>query len=72
MNRDARTTSRGYRMKWLLPVLSVFAGGLVHSLLPPGAFGAHDVAGRAAVTGGTTAAVALVIFAISGRWNRSS
>jgi len=71
MNHDARTTSRRYRMERLLPGLGFFAGGLVYSLLPRGAFGAHDVAARAAITGGTAAAVALVIFAISRRWKAS-
>jgi uncharacterized membrane protein len=72
MNPDARTTNRGYRTNRLLPALSVFAGGLVYSLLQRRAFGAHDVAVRSAVTGATTAVVALVIFTISRHWNRSA
>jgi hypothetical protein len=34
-----------------LPVLGVFAGGLVYAVLPAGVFGTYDVASRAAVTG---------------------
>jgi membrane associated rhomboid family serine protease len=40
-----------------VPVLGVFAAGLVYTVLPHGAFGPHDVAARAAIVG-TVAAVA--------------
>jgi len=45
----------------LVPVLPLFAAFFVHSLLPSGAFGAHDVAMRALVTAATAAVVAMLI-----------
>jgi hypothetical protein len=58
------------RQHWsrkLLPVLGVFAGGLVNALLPTGAFGAHDLAARAAITGAVSGATAVLIFVLINR-----
>jgi hypothetical protein len=48
-----------------LPVLAVFAGGLVYAALPQGAFGAYDVAIRAGVSGITAGTTSLLILALS-------
>ena len=51
-----------HRSRWrLLPVLGVFAGGLVYALLPTGAFGAHNLAARAAITGAVAGVTAVLI-----------
>ena len=47
-----------------LPALGVLAGGLVHSLLPVGAFGRHDRLLRVVIVGlvaGTTAALIFIL-----------
>lgn len=49
----------------VLPVLGVFAGGMVHSCLPRGHFGTYDMFVRAAITGtvaGITALALLMAF----------
>ena len=48
-----------------LPALGIFAGGLVHSLLPVGAFGVHDRAVRAAIVGIVSGATAALIFVLT-------
>ena len=58
------------RQHWsgkLLPVLGVFAGGLANALLPTGAFGAHDFATRAAITGAVAGVTAVFIFMLINR-----
>jgi hypothetical protein len=50
-----------------VPLLGVFAAGLVYALLPTGAFGAHDIAVRAAVTGAVAAFAAALIFRLMSR-----
>jgi hypothetical protein len=52
---------RQHRRRSLLPALGVFAGGLAHALLPTGAFGAHDVAVRAAITAAVAGVTAMLI-----------
>jgi hypothetical protein len=54
----------------VLLVLGVLAGGLVYAVLPRGAFGAYDVASRAAVTGAAAGATCLLVLALSKRWSR--
>lgn len=54
-----------------LPVLSIFAGGLVYTVLPHDAFGAYDVASRAAVTGAVASVTCLLVLTLSKRWRRS-
>ena len=54
-----------------LPVLSIFAGGLVYTVLPHDAFGAYDVASRAAVTGAVAGVTCLLVLTLSKRWRRS-
>jgi hypothetical protein len=51
-----------------LPVLSIFAGGLVYTTLPHGAFGAYDIASRAAITGAVAAVTCLLIVTLTKRW----
>ncbi len=48
-----------------LPALGIFAGGLVHSLLPAGAFGKHDRALRAVIVGLVSGAAAALIFVLT-------
>ena len=48
-----------------LPALGIFAGGLVHSLLPVGAFGKHDRAVRAAIVGMVSGATAVLILILT-------
>ena len=60
----------GVRSRFL-PVLSIFAGGFVHSVLPSGAFGAYDVAIRAAVTGAVAGSTYLLSLKLSKRWGPS-
>ena len=55
----------------LLPALGVLAGGLAYTVLPRGAFGASDVASRAAVTGVIAGAASLLILGLSKRWSRA-
>jgi hypothetical protein len=50
-----------------LPVLGVFAGGLAYAVLPQGAFGAYDVASRAAVSGIMAGTSSLLLLALSRR-----
>jgi hypothetical protein len=49
----------------VLPALGIFAGGLVHSLLPAGAFGKHDRVVRAAIVGIVSGATATLIFVLT-------
>jgi hypothetical protein len=54
-----------------LPVLGIFAAGIVYSVIPHGAFGSYDVAGRAAITGAATGVTSLLVLTLSKRWDRS-
>jgi hypothetical protein len=51
--------------KQALPALGIFAGGLVHSLLPVGAFGAYDRVVRAVIGATVSAATAMLIFVLA-------
>lgn len=55
----------------LLPVLGIFFGGLVYGVMPRGAFGADDVAIRAAVTGAAAGMAGLVFLTLRKRSSRS-
>ena len=72
MNVNERVSSRGIAAMRFRPVLAVFAAGLVHSLLPVGAFGVHDVVARAGITGASAAVAAWLLVALDKRWVRSS
>jgi hypothetical protein len=65
MNSQGPVPSPGSPLARLLPALGIFAGGFVHAVLTRGAFGPHDVAVRAAVTGATAGVVALGIFVVA-------
>jgi hypothetical protein len=54
-----------------LPVLSIFAGGVVYAMLPRGVFGAYDIAIRAAITGAVTGMACLLVLTLSKRSGRS-
>jgi hypothetical protein len=54
----------------VLAGVSIMAGGLIYELLPRGAFGAYDVALRAAITGIAAGATYLLIFALRRRSER--
>ena len=51
-----------------MPVLSMFAGGLAYAVLPRGAFGAYDIASRAAITGAVAGVSSLLILTLTKRW----
>jgi hypothetical protein len=51
-----------------LPVLSIFAGGVAYAVLPRGAFGAFDIASRAAITGAVAGVSCLLILTLTKRW----
>jgi hypothetical protein len=52
--------SRRGRGRRFLIVLAVFTAAAVHSLLPRGAFGTHDLLTRAAITGAAAGLASLV------------
>ena len=54
-----------------LPMLGIFAGGFAYAVLPQGAFGAYDVASRAAVSGIIAGTTSLLILALSKRRSRA-
>lgn len=49
----------------VLPAFGIFAGGLVDSLLPVGAFGAHDRIVRVVIVGMVAGATAMLIFILT-------
>ena len=55
-----------------LPVLGVFAGGLVYVMLPAGMFGTYDVASRGAITGAVAGATCLLLLGLRKRWGARS
>jgi hypothetical protein len=55
------------RSRSLRPALGVFSGGLVYAVLPNGAFGTHDVAVRAVITGAVAGVTAVLIFMMTNR-----
>jgi len=59
---------RQYRSGRFLPLLGVFAGGLVYSLLPHGAFGVYDFVVRAAITGAVAGGTFLILLVMTNRW----
>ena len=67
----ARTCDNPIMRSRLLPVLGIFAGGLVYTVIPHGAFGEYDVAIRAAVTGAVAGVTCLLVLTLSKRWGRS-
>ena len=53
-----------------IPVLGIFAGGLVYAVLPHGVFGTYDVASRAAFTAAVAGATSLLLLGLSTRFRR--
>ena len=68
MTGNEQISGRGINSKRFLPVLGLFAAGLVHSVLPQGAFGTYDVAARAAVVGTVAGVTTLLLFVLTKRW----
>jgi hypothetical protein len=58
------------RSRWFR-VLPVAVGGLVHFLISMGAFGVHDVAIRATITGTATALAGLIFAGLMKHPNRA-
>jgi membrane associated rhomboid family serine protease len=54
-----------------LPVLGIFAGGFVYSVIPHGAFGSYDVAIRAAIAGAVAGVTCLLVLKLNKRRDRS-
>jgi hypothetical protein len=60
--------SSGGISRRFLPVLGLFAAGLVHSVLPHGAFGTYDFAARAAVAVTVAGVTTRLLFVLTKRW----
>jgi hypothetical protein len=67
MTGNEQTSDRGISSGRFLPVLGLLAAGLVHSVLPHGAFGPYDFAARAAVAGTVAGVTTLLLFALTRR-----
>jgi hypothetical protein len=67
---NEQISGRRISRKRFLPVLGLFAAGLVHSVLPHGVFGTYDFAARAAVVGTVAGVTTLLLFALSRRNRR--
>jgi len=65
--KEIHMDGRQHRSRPMLPALGIFAGALAYTLLPTAAFGAHDVAVRASVTGAVAGVAAALILALTGR-----
>ena len=65
---EADMEDQRYRSGRFFLLLGVFAGGLVYSLLPHGAFGANDFVVRAAITGTVAGGTFLVLLVMTNRW----
>ncbi len=63
-------SDHGKGQQRFLPVLGMFAGFLIHDVLPRGAFGPYDVAMRAAITAATTAATVWLVMVAFRRFDR--
>jgi hypothetical protein len=57
-------------MKRLLPIAAIAAAGFVSVALPPGEFGAYDVAVRAGICGVAAGLIALLLIAFAKRSER--
>jgi hypothetical protein len=67
MTANEQMSGRGISSGRFLPVLGLLIAGLVHSVLPHGAFGTHDFAARAAVAGAVAGVTTLLLFALTKR-----
>ncbi len=61
MTGNEQVSGGGISGRRLLPVLGLFAAGLVHSVLPHGAFGTYGFAARAAVAGTVASVTTLLL-----------
>jgi hypothetical protein len=71
MTDNTITSSRGIASRRLVAALSLFAAGFTHALLHPGAFGAHDVAARAAISGAAASAAYPLFALLVARWRQA-
>ena len=67
MTGDGQKSSGGISSRRFLPVLGLFAAGLVYSVLPHGAFGTHDIPARAAVAGTVAGGTILLLLVLTKR-----
>lgn len=72
MNAAAQTARRGSSGMRFLPVLALFAAGLVHVSLPVGAFGSYDPVARAAISAGAASGTALFLMWLKKRRRHAS
>jgi hypothetical protein len=68
MRLDADARDGGPGVARILPALAILVAGLVHNELPKGAFGAHDVAVRAGITGATAGLLVVVVLLVVRWW----
>jgi hypothetical protein len=67
MTGNPQISGGGISSRRFPPVLGLFAAGLVHSVLPHGAFGTYDFAARAAVAGTVAGVTTLLLFVLTKR-----
>jgi len=68
MTGNEQISGGGISSRWFLPVLGLFAAGLVYSVLPHGVFGPYDFAARAAVAGTVAGVTTLLLSVLTKRW----
>ena len=68
MTGNEQSSRSGIRSRRFLPLLGLFAAGLVYSVLPHGVFGTYDFAVRAAVVGTVAGVTTLLLFGLTKRW----
>jgi hypothetical protein len=68
MTGNEQKSGGGISGRRFLPVLGLFAAGLVYGVLPHGAFGTYDFAARAAVAGTVAGMTTLLLFVLTKRW----
>jgi membrane associated rhomboid family serine protease len=67
MTGNEQISGGGTSRRWFLPVMGLFAAGLVYGVLPQGAFGTYDVAARAAVAGAVAGVTTLLLSVLTKR-----
>ena len=60
-------SERLHRIRTRSSIVGLFAGGLTHALVQTGAFGGHDSATRAAITGAVAGVTALLVAILTSR-----
>ena len=67
MTGNEQISGGGISGQRFLPVLGLFAAGLVYSMLPHGAFGTYDFAARAAIAGTVAGVTTLLLVVLTKR-----